>query len=428
MKTVNVEGKRLMLIGGVGATCEIIREAHKLGVEVLETDYLPDSPAKKLADKSFMTSCTDVDAVVSLCQQEKVDGVFTGYTDSLLPYVEQICRKLNKPFWGNAENIDVCIDKMKFKAACQKAGVKTVPCITVTLNDYEDKIKNVKCPVVVKPVDNSGSRGVFKCFNQSELKEYCIKSFSFSKKKELLIERMMNVNNEFSAYYILAGGSYKLCSMGDRYVDVVDENTAPQAKGMLFPSIHLDDFINKADSSIRDFFKQNNMNDGFVFIQGFAEDDNFFISEIGYRLNGGFTYKFNEIYNGYNQLQELLCYSLTGTLNPNVITLTNPHFDGFGLLVTISLKEGIIGKIDGIEEIRSHNGIYDFVQQHEIGDNLSAHGTSAQIFGYAFCFGKTQKELNDIVTFIKNKLTIEDVNHNNMLIGIIDASSLRLRY
>ena len=206
MNNINVEGKRLMLIGGVAATCEIVREAHKLGVVVLETDYLPDSPAKKLADKSFMTSCTDVDAVVSLCQQEKVDGVFTGYTDSLLPYVEQICRKLNKPFWGNTDNIDVCIDKMKFKAACQKAGVETIPSIAVTLNDYEDQIRNVKCPVVVKPVDNSGSRGVFKCFDKSHLKEFCEKSFAYSKKKELLIERMMNVNNEFSAYYILSGG------------------------------------------------------------------------------------------------------------------------------------------------------------------------------------------------------------------------------
>lgn len=425
MNTVNVEGKRLMLIGGVGATCEIIREAHKLGVVVLETDYLSDSPAKKLADKSFMTSCTDVDAVVSLCQQEKVDGVFTGYTDSLLPYVEQICRKLNKPFWGNAENIDVCIDKMKFKDACQKAGVQTVPSITVTLNDYEDKIKNVKCPVVVKPVDNSGSRGVFKCYDKNQLKDFCEKSFDYSKKKELLIERMMNVNNEFSAYYILSGGG-KLCSMGDRYVDVVDENTAPQAKGMLFPSIHLDGFINKADSSIRRFFQQNDMNDGFVFIQGFAEDDDFYISEIGYRLNGGFTYKFNEIYNGYNQLHELLRYSLTGTLNPEVLSITDPHFDGLGLLVTISLKEGVIGKIEGIDVIRKHKGVYDFVQQHEIGDSFSAHGTSAQIFGYAFCYAKTVEELNEIVSFIKSKLIIEDINNNNMLIGIIDTSLLKL--
>lgn len=214
--------------------------------------------------------------------------------------------------------------------------------------------------------------------------------------------------------------------MGDRYVDVVDENTAPQAKGMLFPSIHLDGFINKADSSIRRFFQQNDMNDGFVFIQGFAEDDDFYISEIGYRLNGGFTYKFNEIYNGYNQLHELLRYSLTGTLNPEVLSITDPHFDGLGLLVTISLKEGVIGKIEGIDVIRKHKGVYDFVQQHEIGDSFSAHGTSAQIFGYAFCYAKTVEELNEIVSFIKSKLIIEDINNNNMLIGIIDTSLLKL--
>lgn len=84
-----------MLLGGVSPACEVINEAHRYGVVVYETDYLTDSPAKKVVDKSFMTSFTDVDAVVDLCRKEGVDGVFTGYTDSLLPYAEKICKKLD---------------------------------------------------------------------------------------------------------------------------------------------------------------------------------------------------------------------------------------------------------------------------------------------------------------------------------------------
>ena len=117
-----IQGKKLLLLGGVRAACEIIREAQKVGVIVYETDYLPDSPAKKVADKAFMTSCTDVDAVVELCKAEGIDGLFTGYTDSLLPFAEQICRKLNFPFWGDSQNIEMCINKQMFKDACEKSN------------------------------------------------------------------------------------------------------------------------------------------------------------------------------------------------------------------------------------------------------------------------------------------------------------------
>lgn len=424
--TEDLKGKRLMLLGGGIQSCEIIREAHKLGIEVYETDYLEDSPAKKHADKSFMTSCIDVDAVVELCKNEDIDGVFTGYTDSLLPYTEEICRKLDMPFWGSAENIDICIDKMKFKEACNRAGVKTIPYQKIKQDELDEKLEGVECPVVIKPVDNSGSRGVFKCYDKQLLKEYCEKALTFSKKKEILIEKLMDVNKEFSAYYLLSGGGI-LSSMGDRYVVEVDKNTAPQAVGMFFPSIYTDRFLEKADSSIREFFRQNNMRDGFVFIQGFADNDEFYINEIGYRLNGGYTYKFTEFYNGYNQVQELLKFSLMGRMDTDKVRKTNPHFSGYGLLLTISLKEGEIAEIRGIEEIRKHTNVIDFVQQHFEGDKLQSHGTSAQIFGYAFCVSKDKNELKDTVDFVRKNLSVKDINNNDMLIGVLDVDTIKMK-
>lgn len=419
------KNKRIMLLGGGIQSCEIIREAHKMGIEVYETDYLEDSPAKKLADKNFMTSCTDVDSVVELCKSEKIDGVFTGYTDSLLPYTEEICRKLGVPFWGTSENIDICIDKMKFKEACKRAGVKTIPYQKIKQDELDDRIVDIECPVVIKPVDNSGSRGVFKCYDKTLLREYCEKAFTYSKKKEILVEKLMNVNNEFSAYYLLSGGGI-LSSMGDRYVVEVDKNTAPQAVGMFFPSVHTNQFIEKADSSIREFFRQNNMSNGFVFIQGFADSDNFYINEIGFRLNGGYTYKFTEYYNGYNQVHELLKFSLTGKMDAGQVEKTNPHFNGLGLLLTISLKEGEIADIDGIDEIRKHPHVIDFVQQHFVGDKLQSHGTSAQIFGYAFCVAKNRNELRETVDFVRKKLSVRDSNNNDMLIGVLDVDTIKM--
>ena len=123
----SLKGKKLLLLGGVRPACEIVKEAKKMGLEVYVTDYLENSPAKKIADKSFMVSATEIDDVVELCKEQGINGVITGYVDSLLPYCERICAKLNFPFAGNQDNIDICINKEKFKIACEEAGVHVVP-------------------------------------------------------------------------------------------------------------------------------------------------------------------------------------------------------------------------------------------------------------------------------------------------------------
>jgi formate-dependent phosphoribosylglycinamide formyltransferase (GAR transformylase) len=67
---MDLSGKRLLIMGGVPNARDIVKKAHELGVHVMVTDYLEDSPAKKIADESFMVSTTDIDAVVKLCQMD----------------------------------------------------------------------------------------------------------------------------------------------------------------------------------------------------------------------------------------------------------------------------------------------------------------------------------------------------------------------
>jgi len=419
-----LKGKRLLIMSGSVAACEIVKEAHDLGVEVYATDYYETSPVKEISDKSFNVSTADVDAVVKLCSDERIDGIFSGYTDSVLPYMQQVAVRLGIPFWGNESNIAMCIDKLQFKQACEKAGVKTVPYILVREGEFDEKTMTMDYPVVVKPVDNSGSRGVYKVYDPKDLRKYYDKALSFSQKKEVLIEKLMPVEREFSAYYLVGGGI--LCAMGDRYVDVVDESTAPQPKGMFFPSVRLNRYLRTTNDAVLRLFEQNDMHKGFAFVQGFECDGEFYIHEIGYRLNGGFTYKFTEYYNGLNIPRELIRFSLTGKMEKSEISKADPHFNGFGLLITVGLNEGVIGEIRGIEEIRKHPNIIDFIPQHKVGDSLMAHGTSAQIFGYGFCIAQTREELVEAVDYVREHLIVKDTDNNNMLVGIIDANSVRM--
>lgn len=419
-----VVGKRLMLLGGVMDACDIVKQAHDLGIEVYETDYLVDSPAKAIVDKSFMTSCTDVPAVVDLCKRENVGGVFTGYTDSLLPFAQRICAELNFPFWGGEKNIQMCVDKELFKTACEEAGVPVIPSRCVDEKSYAGV--TITGPVVVKPVDNSGSRGVFKCYSQDEYLDSCQRAFSYSKKKVLSVERLMDMNAEFSVYYLLYNGEAYMVGMGDRYVSSPNPNTAPQGLGMRFPSLKTDLWLEKMDSKLRRFFSLNEMKNGFVFLQGFCENEEFFIHEIGYRLNGGFTYKIAEKYTGVNIVHLLLQYSLTGKMDETALSRITPHYDGVAYVLTITIKNGKIGKICGLDEINACAGVYEFCQLKFPGDTVSAEvGTTAQIFAYVIITAGNRDEMIGTIEFVKRHLKIVDVNGDQMVNQIINTSILK---
>lgn len=418
------KNKKLLVLGGVQPACELVKEVKKLGLTVYVTDYLEDSPAKKFADKSFMVSTTDVDGVVDLCQREQIDGIVTGYIDSILPYVCQMSERLGVPFWGNKENIELCINKVLFKKACEEAKIPVVPWTRVTSTSDLTKLPDIEFPIVIKPVDNSGSRGVFKCYLPEDYINICKKSLAYSKKKELLIEKMMNHTKEFSVYYMLVDGEAYLACMGDRYVNIIDSNVAPIGQGMYHPSRYLQEWIDNVDSLIKDFFNAHQMKDGVVFIQGFRENEQFFIHEIGYRLNGGFTYKFIEKYSSYNQIHLLSEYALNGTVDKSSLVKNNPAFTGAAFTLSISLKQGTIKEINGIEKIKEFSNVLEFYQLHYQGDTLDSLGTTAQVFAYILCIASNRDELIYTINEIKKNLVVNDLSGNSLLLDIIDPNTI----
>lgn len=424
----DLRGKKLLLLGGVQPMCEVVKEARKLGVIVYVTDYLEDSPAKKIADKSFLVSTTDVDRIVDLCLKEGVNGVFTGYTDSMLPYCRQICDRLGFPFWGNEKNVEKCIDKTKFKLMCEEVGIKVVPWKIANADNYNEVKDQLNFPVVIKPVDNSGSRGVYKCFSKEKYNDLCKKSLAFSKKGEIMIERMMNLNNEFSVYYMLYKGKAYLSQSGDRYVHAVDSNKAPIGQGMSFPSIHLNEWINKMEPLMKNLFKRNEMNDGFVFMQGFYENGDFFMHEAGYRLAGGFAYKYVDWMSGYNQVQQLIRYSLTGEMQLTEIEKSNPFFCKNTFLLTVAMNPGKIDSIEGLEEIENISGVMEVCQLHFVGDDISSVGATSRVFAYILCVIDSKKQLSELIEKIATALVVKNTQSQNMLTELISPDKIHLFY
>lgn len=422
-----LKDKRLLIIGGIKAIVEVVKIAHELGVKVYVTDYLEDSPAKKYADKSFMVSATDVDAVVQLCKEQGIDGILTGHVDMLLPYYAQICEKTGLPCYGTYDNFVTMIDKVKFKNLCRDNNVPTIQEYNIE-NDSE----KISYPVLIKPVDSSGSRGISICNNEEQLKKGIDKALSFSAQKKVLIEKYMT-GDEIVLYYYFQNGNPVFMGMCDRYVNKEQEGVAQISTAYVFPSKYTNNHLKYTDKKIKQMFKNCKMTNGTIFLQAFADENGIpCLYEPGYRLNGAREqYIFSDVC-GVHATKMLINYAITGKMSSEDIEKkAEPFLHGkYACMLSSVIKKGKICRIEGIEDVKNMDSVKNLIFINEVGDTITdkAIGTLSQIGYRAYVVEDSIEKLKEALDKIINTLIYYNENDESMMLKPFDTELLMKNY
>jgi biotin carboxylase len=423
---MNVRRKNLLILGGTNLSCEIIKSAKKLGVNVIVTDYLEDSPGKKIADKSYMVSTTDIDGVVELINQEKIDGVLTGFIDSMLPYYNAICKKAGIPCYGTLEQFKIATDKEEFKKLCKRFDIPVVKEYRIDYPFTNEDIKDLQYPVLIKPVDNSGARGIFICHNADKLMEKYPISLSFSKSKKVIIEKYMSFK-EATIFYLIQNGDIVLSSMADRHVKNGQGSIIPLPVGYTFPSQYLKRYQETLNQKVIRMFKSIGIKNGMIFIQTFIEEDECVFYEMGYRLTGSLEYKIIKEMNGINPIELMINYAITGSMcDKSIKKVLNPNYSRFGFNITFLTKPGKIGRIIGIEDVKKLENVIDVVCSYEEGDQIpdSALGTLKQVIIRVFGTTNTKHEMIELINKIHGLVYVYSEDGDNMLLEGMDTNTL----
>lgn len=175
--------KTLLIFGANFEQAYAIDLAKKKGIRTIVLDMNPKALGVSLADEFYPVSTRDVTAVLEFLKSydKKIDGVMTIASD--IPHIVSMAAEfLNVPHVP-LENAKVCIEKFKMKEVLQKGGVQVPPFAHITsVEELKSFINSAGYPVVIKPVDNSGARGVLRLTADTDLAwafEYS-KKFSFS--------------------------------------------------------------------------------------------------------------------------------------------------------------------------------------------------------------------------------------------------------
>lgn len=414
---LNHKNKKLLILGGNALSVDIVKQANRMGIYTIVTDWnsVKDSPAKLLANEHWDISLLDFEALTTKIKTENIDGIITGFTDSyLLPY-QHLCEICDFPCYATKQQFELTLDKALFKATCREFNVPTVP--EFSINTFDKNAISVINKVILKPVDNSGSRGICICDSPDTFEEKLAYSQSFSAKKHVIIEQYMDCD-DVSFEYKVQDGEVFLSAICDREIYKTSEFGSITSK-LTYPSKYTSTYLQEVNNKVADMFRALNVSNGVLFMQAFVKNSQFYFYEMGYRLSGGRHYIFTENQNTTNACKELIHFALTGKMAEQQLSqIAEPNFKDLCIQLSIICQSQTIHHVEGWDYIMNIRQIIDATKYFAEGDTIGQQGTTASIFARLHIVCENEQEYSNVLQEIKSNLKVYNALHENIIIDL----------
>ncbi len=419
----NCKGKKLLIIG-VEENETLIRAAHDMGVYAICVDRDADKfqcEAKKLADEIWQMDYSDIPAVAEKCKQNGVSGVMAGYSEFKVLHAAQISEALGLPFYATTEQIDITRNKRTFKDLCIQYDV-SIPkdyCFAKPLTEEEKDAVNY--PVIVKPTDYAGSKGITVCHNRDQLNAAIQHALEFSRSKTIICEDFVE-GTELMAIYTLKDGEISLSSVGEKHHAMDHEGCGGLCDAVVMPSRYLKKYQEEVDGKIRRLLQGIGAKNGMAFFQLIANDERITCFEMGYRLNGNNDCRIIERYNGINYMKMMISYSLTGNMGDD-LKKDDPSFGAYLCTLCPHVKVGTVGCVEysALSAYEWIDDIYSYIYPGKVIFDMNTSQCRGLLIKMQ---AKTLEELAERIKTVQKGVTVTNTEGENMLFKPFDTKRL----
>lgn len=423
---MSLQGKKLLVLGGkpIGSI-ELVVRAKELGLYVIVTDYLPieQSPAKAFADEVWNISTAEVDVLAAKCRECQVDGILTAVHEFNINRMLDLCTLLKKPCYCTSETWIYCDNKAEFKRLCIENGIPVARKYDVNISDFSS-VQSLPYPVVVKPIDGSGSRGFRICSNAQDLKDGYENALNYSPGRKVLVEDYMPYDSVIIHYTMDKGKCY-FSGIADKYSAKFASTGAPVMGIQIFPARGVNEYVEKLNGKVCQMFEKAGFVDGPIWIEAFYDGkDNFIFNEMGYRFGGSLTYFPVRYFYGIDQL-DLLIHSAFESDESHVFLQKHKQVNHRYCILPVHVKAGVVAKVSGVESICQREDVYAYVPVHFEGDDIQNWGSAQQVFCYLHILFDTSDNLVCSIKEILNTLKAFDSSEENLLYTLYDINKIK---
>lgn len=186
--------RKILLLGGSAQQIVAIKTAQKHRFYTVLCDFLPDNPGQYEADKFYLVSTTDKEAVLKVAMDEAVDGVLAYASDPAAPTAAYVAEKMGLPT-NPYQAVETLCNKDRFREFLRTNDFNTPVAMGYSDKNVDTSIFSL--PVIVKPVDSSGSKGATVLRDWNGLDKALDFAFSFSRSHRVIVEEFIEKKHEY---------------------------------------------------------------------------------------------------------------------------------------------------------------------------------------------------------------------------------------
>lgn len=383
--------KKAILIFGVGELqLSIINRANAMGLFTVGIDPCEDAFAKNACQAFEVVGGQDYEGTLAVAKKYNVSAVVTAATDKPLVMMARIAKELNLPFYS-VETAQWSTDKYQMKQRFIEGGV---PCAQGRLIHSADEAKNLFFPVICKPRDNSGSRGVKLCRDVNELQECIDEALDNSKLDTVLVEEFIE-GREFSIETLHYEGKTDVIQFTEKKTTEFPYNVELGHKQPANLTDHERQQIREIISKIAACMNFENCPSH---TELKVNDRGIFVIETSPRLGGDYiTSTLTPLSTGINLEDQLLHIALG-----EKVDTTTGRVNKASAVCFLSLPEGEVAAIDKrIYDVASFSGIFSFNIKLKVGDKVNKITSSLNRYGQFIVSGESRKDIDNKVNEYK---------------------------
>ena len=393
-----------MLLGGLPYLLPVIEEAHKLGVHVITADYLPDNVAHKYSDEYSNVSIVDKEAVLEAAQRLEIDGIMSFAVDPGVVSAAYVAEKMGLPFQCSYEAATILQDKSKFRKFLSENGFNCPK--AKGYSSVDEALKDIDYfdwPVIVKPVDSAGSKGVSKVSVQEDLPAAIDVALAASISKHFIIEDFLEKDG-FSAgsESFVVDGKLVYNGFYDQLFD--DESANPYTPSAeVWPSVMSPEYQAEIMSELQRLIDLLGITTGLFNVEcRVCKNGKAYLMEVSPRAGG-------------NRLAEMLNYAadvnlieaeIRSSLGFDLMDIHEPNYKGhFAILVLHAKEEGVFEGVE-IEQAFRENHLIEEEIRVACGERVTAFSGANAAIGTLFLKFPSRNLLNEGLVGQKDWLTI----------------------
>ena len=334
--------KRLLLLGGSRYALPVIKAAHELGHHVITCDYLPGNIAHKYSDEYYNVSIIEKDAVLEAAKRLKIDGVMSFACDPGVVTAAYVADRLGLPNVGPYESVCILQDKGRFRKFLADNGF-TVPTAKgyTSIDEAVGDADMFHWPVIVKPTDSAGSKGVTRVDKLDKLKMAIEHAMNFSHCGQFIVEDFIEkkgFSSDTDSFSV--NGYLKFVSFNSQRFDEKAENPYTPA-AYSWPSSMSEAHQKELASEIQRLLKLLNMGTSVYNIETRESvDGKAYIMEVSPRGGGN---RLSECLR-YATGVDLITNAVRGALGEEVVSVEQKDYDGcWAEVVLHSDMPGVFG-------------------------------------------------------------------------------------